>query len=216
MRITSKQLRQIILEELIREAMSDDDDTVVPPSDILSKTYGGPGPVDDFGDSDDEEFEEDEEEDGFDAMYGHVSGILPDGRRLDAITEELIIRALEAQGATFAASSLFTDEEFSILPNSYDILETISAGGLMRNMKKVSSGGAGPTAQTASAWLKYLNENKADAVSILHKAIYETLKKAAAMGRIAMNDKKANMRWDAQEFYALPSGDINELKRRRR
>ena len=163
MKITQRQLRQIIKEELFREAMSDDDDTVVPPSDILSKTYGGPGPVDDFGDSDDEEF-----------------------------------------------------EEFPILPNSYDILETISAGGLMRNMKKVSSGGAGPTAQTASAWLKYLNENKADAEAILHKAIYETLNKAAAMGRIAMNDKKANMRWDVQEFYALPSGDINETRRKRR
>ena len=212
MKITQRQLRQIIKEELFREAMSDDDDIVVPPSDILSKTYGGLGPVDDFGDSDDEEFEEDEEEDGFDAVYGHVSGILPDGRRLDAITEELIIRALEAQGA----SPLFTDEEFPIFPNAYDILETISAGGLMRNMKKVSSGGAGPTAQTASAWLKYLNENKADAEAILHKAIYETLKKAAAMGRIAMNDQKAHMRWDLQEFYALPSGDINETRRKRR
>jgi len=210
MRIASKQLRQIILEELIREAMSDDDDTVGPTSDILSKTYGGSGPVDDFGDADDEEFEEDEEEDGFDAVYGHVSGMLPDGRRLDASTEELVIRALEAQGV----SPLFAEQDFPILPNSYDILEEITAGGLMNHMKKVSRG-AGRDAQTAAAWLKHLKENRSDAESILHKAVYETLKRAVDMGRIAMNDKKSNMRWDVQEFYAMPSGEINESRRRR-
>jgi hypothetical protein len=31
-----------------------------------------------------------------------------------------------------------------------------------------------------------------------------------------MNDKKANLRWDVQEFYAMPSGEINESRRRRR
>jgi hypothetical protein len=83
-------------------------------------------------------------------------------------------------------------------------------------MQKVASTGWPGAAQIASAWLKYLNENKADAEAILHKAIYETLKHAAAMGRIDMNAKKANLRWDVQEFYALPSGDINESRRRRR
>jgi hypothetical protein len=208
MRITSKQLRQIIREELVSEAMSDDDDTV---SDILSKTYGGPGPVDDFGDAGDEEFEEDEEEDEFDAVYGHTRGTLPDGRRLDPITEAMIISEVEKA----SRDPFFAGPDFPIYPNAYDILEEIDPSRLLRQIKKVSTNSDPRVAQTASAWFKYLKENQADAEAILHKAIYETLKHAAAMGRIDMNAKKANLRWDAQEFYVMPSGEINESRRKR-
>lgn len=215
MRIASKQLRQIILEELIREAMSDDDDTVGPTSDILSKTYGGSGPVDDFGDSEEWVETEEEVEAAFDKVYGHVRGTVRIGyedKLLDPRTEALIIRQVEAS----SRDSLISGPDFPIYPNAYDILDAIDPGRLMQHIQKVATTGLPGAAQIASAWLKYLNENKADAKAILHKAIYETLKHAADMGRIAMNDQKANMRWDVQEFYALPSGDINESRRRRR
>ena len=239
MRITSKQLRQIIREELARTvplreakkrftptpemiAQRDPVTGFMPhPRDIAAAKArqeaealaqdiaGALGPVDDFGD---EESEEDEDQVAFDKVYGHTRGTLPDGRRLDPVTEKLIISQVEEQ----SSDSLISGEDFPIFPNAYDIYEGIDPSVLLHNMQQVARGRDPVAARTSMAWLKYLKENEADAESILHKAVYETLKHAASIGQIAMNDKKAHMRWDVQEFYALPSGEINESRRKRR
>ena len=238
MRITSKQLRQIIREELARTvplreakkrftptpemiAQRDPVTGFMPhPRDIAAAKArqeaealaqdiaGALGPVDDFGD---EESEEDEDQVAFDKVYGHTRGTLPDGRRLDPVTEKLIIRAVEN-----ASSNALREPDFPIYPNAYDIYEAIDPSALLHNMQQIARGRDPVAARTAMAWLKYLKENEADAESILHKAVYETLKHAASIGQIAMNDKKAHMRWDVQEFYAMPSGEINESRRKRR
>jgi len=242
MRITSKQLRQIIREELVRSvrlreakkrftptpemlALRDPVTGFMPhpreiaalkakqaEQDLAQDIAGALGPVDDFGDSEEWVETEEEVEAAFDKVYGHTRGTLPDGRRLDPITEAMIIGEVEKA----SRDALISGPDFPIYPNAYDILEAIDPSRLLRQIKKVATDPDLRVAQTASAWFKYLNENKADAKAILHKAIYETLKHAAAMGRIVMNDQKANMRWDVQEFYAMPSGEINETRRIRR
>jgi hypothetical protein len=236
MRITSKQLRQIIKEELARTirlseakkrftptpemlAMRDPVTGFMPhpreiaalkakqaEQDLAQDITQALGPVGDFGAG------EDEDQVAFDKVYGHTRGTLPDGRRLDPITEAMIIGEVEKA----SRDALLSGPDFPIYPNAYDILEAIDPSRLLRQIKKASTDPDPRVAQTASAWFKYLNENKADAEAILHKAIYETLKHAAAMGRIDMNAKKANLRWDAHEFYAIPSGEINETRRKRR
>ena len=235
MRITSTQLRQIIREELARTvplvearkglritpemiAMRDPVTGYMPhPRDIaamkakqaeedLARDIAGAlGPVGEESD------EEDEEQVAFDKVYGHTRGTLPDDRRLDPVTEKLIIRAVEN-----ASRNALREPDFPIYPNAYDIYEAIDPSALLHNMQQIARGRDPVAARTAMAWLKYLKENEADAESILHKAVYETLKHAASIGQIAMNDKKAHMRWDVQEFYAMPSGEINESRRKRR